>query len=249
MSISLFAPIQFPNWHYRDPGESPPPAPRNFVGRGELLTRVISLVEAGTPIVLTGPGGIIKTAIGLTLLDNDRIKEKFGINRRLIHCDEVQSYAHFLDRLSEVTGAGISSASMATLRTCFSSISIVLILDNADKILDPHAPGASALYSAIEELSRIRKISLVITTRISTVPITCQQIEISPLSLASAREAFYKIYPQPARPSNRCPTAATWLSSTLNHTSRGGCDSKSMGLFSLVTRMEETRCLLITDPT
>ena len=156
---------------------------------------MVSLVDAGVPIALIGAGGIGKTSIALALLDDDRIKEKFGINRRFIRCDDLRSFGHFLGQLSKVTGAKIEKTpNLTTIRPFLSSIPILLILDNAETILDPHRPEAPVFYSATEELSRIRTISLVITTRISTVPATCRQVEVPPLSITSAREAFYNIY-------------------------------------------------------
>ena len=184
-------------WHHRDPGESPPPAPRNFVGRTELLNHVVLLAEAGTPVALIGTGGMGKTSIGLALLDDERIKERFGANRRFLRCEELESYSHFLSRLSSITGAGAKNPpDITTLRPFLSAVHILIILDNAETILDPHTSEAQIFYSAIEELSRIRTISLVITTRISTIPPTCQQLEVPTLSIASAREAFFKIYKQ-----------------------------------------------------
>jgi len=155
----------------------------------------ICSVDAGRPVALIGAGGIGKTSIALALLNDDRIKDKFGVNRRFLRCDEVQSHSHFLSRLSKVTGAGIGDTqNMTTLRPFLSSNHILLLLDNAETILDPHAPEAPALYASVEELSRIETISLVITTRISMVPTTCRSIEIPTLSAISARHTFFYIY-------------------------------------------------------
>ena len=147
------------------------------------------------PVSLIGCGGIGKTSIGPTLIDDDRIKERFGNHRRFIRCDEVQSYTDFIHRVSKVTGAGIEDAQdLSALRSFLSSTNILIILDNAETILDPQIPDALTLYSAVEELSRTKTISLVITTRISTTPPACQQLEVPALPMTSAREAFYNIW-------------------------------------------------------
>ena len=190
--LYLFLPLK---GYHRDLGETPPPPPRNFVGRDELIERLVDLINTGTPVALIGAGGIGKTSIALTLLEDGSIKDKFGNNRRFVRCDEVRSYRRFLRQLSKVIGAGIENPpDLTALRPFLSSVNILLIVDNAEIILDPHTPEAPALYSAVEELSRIKTISLLITTRISTIPATCEQLEVSPLSMISAREAFYNIF-------------------------------------------------------
>ena len=44
-------------------GESPPPPPRACFGRGELVERIVGLVEKFNPVAFIGPGGMGKTSI------------------------------------------------------------------------------------------------------------------------------------------------------------------------------------------
>ena len=175
---------------------SPPPplpeVPVNFFGRDAIVEDLLSYVERSESITVFGPGGIGKTAIALTLLHHTRILARFGHHRHLMRCHDLNSSLdEFLGRLSESIGTS-NLKDMAQLQSHLSlSPPRILVLDGVEPILDPLAPGAAEIVSAIEEFNRCQNLRLLVTSKMDVKITDFRRVEVPILSANGAQDVFH----------------------------------------------------------
>ena len=172
-----------------------PEVPTNSFGRDVIIEDLLGLVERSDSITLLGAGGIGKTVIALDLLHHPRILARFGHHRHFMRCHDLKnSLDGFLRRLSETIDAR-DRKDMAQLRSHLSlSPPLILVLDGVESILDPLAPEAAEIASAIEELNLCQNLCLLLTSRIDARITDFRRIEVPTLSANSAQDVFYSRY-------------------------------------------------------
>ena len=103
--------------------------------------------------------------------------------------------AHFLRRLSSVTGAGIENPEdISSLWSFLPSMKMFIVLNNTESILDPLGPNAPQIYAVVDELTRFNNICLCITSQISTILLDSEVLEIPTLMPDAANNALHRIY-------------------------------------------------------
>ena len=169
-----------------------PQPPANRFPREEIVTELLDLTEQVASVALSGPVGIGKSSVALTLLHHDRIKLKFGRNRHFARCDDLtNSLEGFLERLSNAMGASCTADTGQIRSHLESSPLLILLLDGVDSILDPLTPEAEKISAMIEEFGSYQHVCLLTTSRMDSEIPGFHRVEVPTLSGDAARDAFY----------------------------------------------------------
>ena len=99
-----------------------------------------------------------------------------------------------------------SPEDLGSLQPFLSTKEMLIVLDNAESILDPESPSAPEIYTVMDQLTRLSNLCIWITSRISIVPPHCETISIPTSPTEAAVDTFFRIYKH-RRWTNRIRTA------------------------------------------
>jgi len=128
------------------------------------VEQTVALVLHHKHVALIGSGGIGKTSISKTVLNDPAILDYFGDDRRFVGCDGFAvSLEAFILRCAQVVGAIITSNNpLSTLMTFLTSRTapLLIVLDSAESVLDTGGNESQAeIMATIEEFASCKYVS------------------------------------------------------------------------------------------
>ena len=171
-----------------------PPPPTIFFSREGIMNDILGLTAQAVSFTLSGPVGIGKSSVALTLLHNNQTKAKFRRNRYFMRCDDLtNSVDDFLERLSDTLRID-RTTNIAQLRSHLkSSPPLILVLDGADSILDPLTSGPGEISAIIGEFGNYERVCLVTTSRVYPDIRSFHRVEVPAISEDGAQDTFYNL--------------------------------------------------------
>ncbi|KZO90275.1 TPR-like protein [Calocera viscosa TUFC12733] len=175
-----------------------PPKPAKFYGRDELVETIVqSLIQEGTcRIPLLGPGGIGKTSAAAAVMNDVRVRRKYGQDIIFVSCEGVSSAEGILRCLTAALGIRHESDALWAVFTHLSSKVYLLVLDNLETAWD--SEDRLNVEELLAKLAQVSSLSLIVTMRGALRPNGVEWVEpcpppLEPLSLDAARHMWIGI--------------------------------------------------------
>ncbi|KZO96441.1 hypothetical protein CALVIDRAFT_457513, partial [Calocera viscosa TUFC12733] len=176
-----------------------PPAPVVFHGRDDLVESIVELLCRSEPcrIPLLGPGGIGKTSVAATVVNNRKVKAKYGPRILFVSCEGLVTAEGIVNAIAaSLHVPSGSDVRRAVLTRLLSQGCILLVLDNLETAWD--SPDKVNLEQLLGKLADLSSLSLLVTMRGAVRPAGVDWAEtcadpLTPLSLEAARQLWMSI--------------------------------------------------------
>ncbi|KAJ7459691.1 hypothetical protein FB451DRAFT_1563419 [Mycena latifolia] len=142
-----------------------PARPKIFHGREDELKHIVAIFEQDCPrLVILGTGGIGKTALGLSVLYEQCIQDRFK-HRYFISCESASNSSDIVSAIAETIGLPESEQTLtAVIQQLSAAQSTLLLLDNLETPWEPFESRAD-VESLLSQLTDIRHLALLVTMR------------------------------------------------------------------------------------
>ncbi|KZT56065.1 TPR-like protein [Calocera cornea HHB12733] len=143
-----------------------PNTPTSFYGRHELVESIIELLlsDVSRRIPLLGTGGMGKTAVAAAILNDSRIKEKYGERKIFLSCEGITSVEGVIKALAAHFNLPSSTQTLSAIITCLSSAGLcLLVLDNFETVVE--SIEGSRVTAFLGMMAAVSTLSLILTMR------------------------------------------------------------------------------------
>ncbi|KAH7917420.1 hypothetical protein BV22DRAFT_1135419 [Leucogyrophana mollusca] len=178
--------------------EPPPPGPSMFFGRDALVRDVVECLNT-QHVALVGPGGIGKSSIAKAILNEVTVVARFKDRRFFVRFDDISASQVTHDVfIGRIAGAlGVKSNLLSSIKRSLATSDALLVLDNAETFQDAASDAdSSRIAEVIDELGPLPSVTMMLTTRNRRVSMNLRYatIDVPPLEVSAARQAFMEIY-------------------------------------------------------
>ncbi|KZO91445.1 TPR-like protein [Calocera viscosa TUFC12733] len=174
-----------------------PSKPAVFFGRDELVATIVQLLlrVQACRIPLLGTGGIGKTSVAVTALNNDAVRAKYGRDILFCCCDSTPTADGIIQKLAEALGLQYNlDARSGLFHYLRSRRFFLLVLDNLETAA--YSEDGEHVHQLLAEFTHLPGLSLIITMRGDLPPVGVEWEEIDALdtlSLDAARHIWTKV--------------------------------------------------------
>ncbi|VDB85243.1 unnamed protein product [Peniophora sp. CBMAI 1063] len=168
-------------------------------GRSDELHLIVNaiLYNSQAHIAILGPGGIGKSRLATTVLDDDRMLGRYGHRRFMVSCERLKTAEEIAERLLDLTdlrGSFIRHSSLQELLQAHMSCqsNALICLDGLRTVWNTDSQAVETLLSGLAALARV---AIIVTSRGEAVPLSLSWSEplFSPLS-PLRHEAMWEIW-------------------------------------------------------